>query len=243
MRFSIRNKLLITYLLLVILAIVGISVPNYLITRRDKRRESRQRIQIAFDMLRHDFVKRSAMYTMRFDEFLDDNIPLLSATYSYSRNPDETGTIDFLFDHFEAVAEGLKRFGRSADSDRILLYGANNQLLVVYQRAAGQETFRSLFVSEKEGAKFLNMDDARVRAEITFRKNNQVLNISNKPFPDTPLPEGLPLYFPGDVPDTPTVAIFQEQQKIGLRISVPILRRDQKIGSLIGETLYTQAMI
>ncbi len=243
MRFSIRNKLLITYLLLVILAIVGISVPNYLITRRDKRRESRQRIQIAFDILRHDFVRRRAMYTMRFDEFLDDNVPLLSAVYSYSRDPGEIGTINFLFDHFETVAEGLKRFGRGTDSDRILLYGSNAQLLVLYQRTDAQETFRSLFVSYREGQKFLNMDDSMVRSEITFRKNNQALNISNKPFPNTPAPEGLPLYFPGDVPDTPTVAIFQEQQKIGLRISVPILRRDQKIGALIGETFYTQAMI
>lgn len=243
MRLSIRHKLLMTYLLLVALAIVGISVPHYLITRRDKQRESRQRIQIAFDMLRHDFTKRVALYTTRFDEFLQDNTTLLSAVYSYSRDSSEVGMINFLFDHFETVAEGLKRFGRGTNSDRICLYGVNKQLLVVYQRAAGRETFGSLFASYREGLKYLNMDDASVRAEITFRKNNLILNIPNKPFPETPAPDGLPLYFADDIPDVPTVTLFQEQQIVGFRISVPIIRRNQKIAVLIGETFYTQAMI
>lgn len=233
MRLSIRHKLLMTYLLLVALAIVGISVPHYLITRRDKQRESRQRIQIAFDMLRRDFTKRVAMYTTRFDEFLEDNVTVLSAVYSYSRDSSETGTINFLFDHFETVAEGLKRFGRGTNSDRICLYGVNKQLLVVYQRETGREAFGSLFVSEREGLKYLDMGDASVRAEITFRKNNLTLNIPNKPFPETPVPEGLPLHFADDVPDVPTVTLFQERQTVGFRISVPIIRRNQKIGLLI----------
>lgn len=243
MKVSIRHKLLFTYLLLVALAIVGISVPHYVITSRDKQRESRQRIQIAFDLLHHDFAKRAAMYTTRFDEFLEGNISLLSATYSYSRDSSEAGTINFLFDHFDTVAEGLKRFGRGTDSDRIALYGANKQLLVVYQRAAGHETFGGIFASYREGLKYLNMDDASVKAEITFRKNNQALNITNKPFPETPAPEGLPLYFDGEFPDAPTVTLFRDQKTIGLRISAPIIRRNQKIGVLTGETLYTQAMI
>jgi len=243
MQVSIRQKLLFTYALLVALAIIGISVPHYLITSRDKQRESRQRIQIAFDMLRHDFAKRVTMYTTRFDEFLEGNVSLLSAAYSYSRDSSEMGTITFLFDHFDIIAEGLKRFGRGTNSDRILLYGANKQLLIAYQRTVEGEAFGSFLASEREGQKYLDMDDANVRAEITFRKNNLVLNISNKPFPDTPIPEGVPVKFDGEFPDTPTVGLFQQQNMIGLRISVPIIRRDEKIGLLVGESIYTQAMI
>ena len=50
MRLSIRGKLFIMCLLLVLLSVGGISTTYYILTIKDKERESRQRIRISFDI-------------------------------------------------------------------------------------------------------------------------------------------------------------------------------------------------
>ena len=128
MRLSIRAKFLIVCLLLVFSAIVGISATYYTLTRRDKQRESRQRIQIGFDIILNDFSKRVNAYTESARKFLAENVTLLWATYTYSRDSSEAGTIQFLFDNFADVSQELKQFGRVSLADRVMLYGANKRL-------------------------------------------------------------------------------------------------------------------
>ena len=49
MHVSIQAKLLVMSILLVLLITAGISTTYYILTKQDKQRESRQRIQVAFD--------------------------------------------------------------------------------------------------------------------------------------------------------------------------------------------------
>lgn len=103
MHLSIRTKFLALCTILVFVSTMGISATYYVLAKQDKQRESRQRIQIAFDMILHDYAKRIHTYTASVNKFLQENITLLWATYKYSLDDSESGTISFLFDHFTDV--------------------------------------------------------------------------------------------------------------------------------------------
>ncbi len=243
MNMSVRTKFLILCILLVLMITIGISATYYVLTRQDKQRESLQRIQIAFDIILNDFTKRVTTYTTSVQRFLNENITLLWATYSYSLDDSEQATIRFLFDNFRDVAGELQQFGRVALADRVMLYGANKRLLVVYQRIGDQERQGSYFVSEKEGGNYLPMDDLSIEAELTFRRNNLAIHAISRPFPDTPLPAGVKADYAGEFPQTITITLFRERQQLGIRIEAPIYRREHIMGMLIGEVFYTQDMI
>ncbi len=243
MRVSIRTKLLVICIALVLLTTTGISITYYVLTRQDKQRASRQQIQIAFNILLNDFAKRINTYAVSVRQFLQENVTLLWATYTYSLDDSEDGTIRFLCDHFPDVSAELKQFGRVALADRVMLYGANKRLLVVYQRLNGRETRGGYLVSAEEGNKYLPMDNLSVQAEITFRRNNLAIHVTNTELPETPFPQGVSAMYAGDVPDVVSVGLFRLHQQLGIRVVAPIYRRDQVMGILIGETFFTQDMI
>jgi hypothetical protein len=77
MRVSIRTKLLVICIALVLLTTAGISITYYILTRQDKQRASRQQIQIAFNILLNDFAKRITTYAVSVRQFLQENVTLL----------------------------------------------------------------------------------------------------------------------------------------------------------------------
>lgn len=243
MRVSIRTKLLVICIALVLLTTTGISITYYVLTRQDKQRASRQQIQIAFNIILNDIAKRINTYTVSVRQFLQENVTLLWATYTYSLDDSEEGTIKFLFDHFADVSAELKQFGRVALADRVMLYGANKRLLVVYQRLNGYETRGGCLVSAAQGHQYLPMDNLSVQAEITFRRNNLAIHAQNTELPDTPFPQGVSAVYAGDVPNVISVGLFRLRQQLGIRVVAPLYRRDQVLGILVGETFFTQDMI
>ena len=243
MKVTLQTKLLLLCMSLILFTTTGVSLTYYRLTRQDKQQESQQRMQIAFDIVLRDLQKRIDTYQAKFQEFIEGNVTLLQAAYTYSRDHSETGTITFLFDHFEAVSEQLKFFGRVVLTDHLLLYGANKRLLIAYQRENGKETLGSYFIGETDGIIYLDMDDMLTRSEITFRKNNLSINAKDKPFPILPLPEGIQAEYNGDVPEKLTTEVFPEGSRIGVRITAPLYRRDQVIAIIVGEVFYQQQMI
>ncbi|MCP4401653.1 MAG: hypothetical protein GY801_30675, partial [bacterium] len=86
MRASIQTKLLLLCVFLVLLTTAGISITYYMLTKRDKQRESRQRIRIAFDILLHGFAEQIETYTSRLEEFQKENSALTWAVHSYNED-------------------------------------------------------------------------------------------------------------------------------------------------------------
>ena len=93
MKASIQTKLLVMCILLVLLTIVGISATYYVLATRYMRRESRQRIRIAFDIILDDFANRLNTYASRVREFLTANEPLQVTTSSYQQDPGRISSI------------------------------------------------------------------------------------------------------------------------------------------------------
>lgn len=245
MKFSIRTKLLLLYGLLILLATVGLSSAYYVLARQDKQRESQQRIQVAFDVILHDMAKRIETYKTRFDEFLRQNVTILGATYNYTFDDSEWGTIKWIYTYFQPIADELKTFGRVALADRVILYGANKRLLVAYRRLADQEMVGGYLESEDEGHIYLDLEDPNLQSEIHRRGLEAQGNYFFKPrkLPETPLPRGINAYYDRDLPETSTIGLFERDGQAGIQIAATIYRRDVKMGVLLGEVLYTQVML
>lgn len=245
MRTSIRTQLLLLYGVLVVLATVGLSGAYYLLSRQDKQQESQQRIQVAFDVILHDMAKRVDTYKTRFDEFLRQNVTILGAAYSYTFDDSEWGTIKWIYTYFQPVADELTTFGRVALADRVILYGANKRLLVVYRRIDDQEPVGGYLEAEGEGNVYLDMEDPNLQSEIYRRGLEAHGNYFFKPrkLPETPLPPGVNAYYERDLPETNTIGLFERDGQPGLQIAATIYRRDTKMGVLLGEVFYTQALL
>lgn len=241
---SIKTQLFLLCIMLVILTTAGVSIAYYWQTKQDKQQESRQRIQIAFDIILDDLNKRVDTYQSHFNEFLKDNLTLMGALYTYSVDSSEWGTIKFLGDHFQPLAADIKQFSRVVHADRVMLYGQNKRILLVYHRLPDRDTVGSYLVSEEEGALYLPMeDDSQVEAEIVLRWNNAAIRHKGSRLPQNPLPEGIPADYTRDIPENITATLFTEGQQLGLRVVAPIFRRKEPIGILVGETWYTQEMV
>lgn len=240
---SIRITFLFVCSVLIILTVAGLSSTYYFLVKQDKQREFQQQIQVAFDIILDDYAKRKNDAITRINKFVEQNDALLQATYSYSRDDSETGTIRFLSEHFPRVSQELKTFSEVIFSDRIMLYGANKRLLIAYQQRADQNGLGSYFTSPEEGDTYLPMNDISVLTEITYRHNNLSINAKNQLFPKRPLPSGVTAYFNGEIPERPSYSVFKEDQRLGRRVIAPIYRREQKIGTLVCDDFYTEELV
>lgn len=234
MKISINTKFFAVSILVALLTAAGISATYYVLIRQDKQRESRQRIRIAFDIILDDFADRLNAYRQRFNEFLKEDTTLSGTTYFYSQDTSQIGSIQFIIAYFTKVAEELKKFGHIVSADRLSLYGADKRLLAVYQRDEGQETVGAYMVSQTGNDTYLSLDDPSQLSQIRF---------SDTPLPETPLPSGVNAQYNGDIPDIIAIDLFSEEQKFGFRITVPVYRRESKMGVLVGEVFYTQSIL
>jgi|PlaIllAssembly_1097288.scaffolds.fasta_scaffold2739056_1 hypothetical protein len=85
MKMSIQTKLLLMTIFLVAVTTVGISLAYYVLTRQDKQRESRQRIQIAFKIILDDVNNRREQSIRSFEKFLKEE-QTLNEVLNYTRH-------------------------------------------------------------------------------------------------------------------------------------------------------------
>ena len=234
MRTSIKTKLLALCIFLVLLTAIGISTTYYWLTKRDKHRESRQRIQIAFDIILDDFVTRADTYTRRLEEFLKENVPLSRATYFYSRDEVQLQSMEFILIHFSQVAEDLTKFGRTILANRLTLYGINKRLLLVYQNHEDQEDIGIYMLTHTGDNTYLSLNNPSDRSRILF---------SNQQIPDVPLPVGVADHFEGNIPESITTDLVNDGQRLSLKIVAPVYRHERLTGVLVCEVFSTQSIV
>lgn len=126
MKISIQTKLLTLSIFLVILAILTTSIAYYVLARQDKHRESRQRIQIAFDIIRDDFAEQFQAHSKQIEEFLQRDQSLTLATQVYTRQTTEQMGLT------QAIVSQLVRVGSITSANRLKIYSAEKKLLVTY---------------------------------------------------------------------------------------------------------------
>ncbi len=234
MKSSIQTKLLVMCIFLVLLTTVGLSVTYYVLATQYMRRESRQRIRIAFDIILDDFADRLHTYADRVDEFLRSNEPLQVTTFSYQQDPDRISSISFISTNLAKAAEELKRFAHVNAARRLLLYGTDKRLLTFYQQNDGRENL-GIYVTAAEGSDtYIPLDDP---SELT------PMLLGRKPIPDIPVPSGVSTYYEEDIPLRISTDVFTEGTQLGIRVTAPIYHQEILIGVLIADVCYTQSMM
>jgi len=131
MKLSLQTKFLFVSILLGFLTTAGVSTTYYVLTKQDKRRESRQRIRIAFDIVLNDFANRLNTYTQKIDEFLTTDTSLRMTTSSYQKKNSRISSISFIGNYLIPTANQIKGLGHDITMDRVALYAADKRLLAV----------------------------------------------------------------------------------------------------------------
>ena len=231
---SIRTKFLTVCIILVLLTTLGISAAYYVLTTQRMHQESRQRIKIAFDILLEDIHNRRDNYAARLDEFAARDTSLRLTTSAYMDDPGQMAQVSFLTSYLKETADSLQQFGHEIAASRLMLYGADQRLLLFYQRDDQQENLGAYMVSATGSNTFLSLNDFAKLSPLLF---------GEQAIPDAPLPEKISASYLADVPETPMLLVFSEGQQFGFRLAAPLLHRGKKTGVLVCEVFYGQTLL
>lgn len=234
MKISIQAKVFIMCLMLVILSVAGISTTYYVIMKQDKHRESRQRIQIAFDIILNDFHDWLEIYPKRFEEFLRQENTLRRAVHTYNKDSGQLGSSLFVTGHLIRVVEELKKFGNVISINRLSLFGGDKRLLATYYNSDDTEEMGVYVVSESGNDAYLSLVDRAKQADILY---------GSQSIPDAPLPPQIAGRYQGDLPESVFSELRSEEGEIRLRVVAPVFYLKKRVGLLIGEILFSQEMI
>ena len=229
---SIQMKLLLLCIFLVVITTLSLSATYYTLTKQDKHRESRQRLQIAFEIIRDDFVNRQKDYVTKFKEFIqqDTTMPWIMSIYQKKESEMKFFTSESNLSYLARVGPEVQKLGQLTASDQLLLYGMDTRLITAYYRDENLEETAAYITYESGKTSF-------IAADVFLN-----LHINRRTIPDTPLPEGLEANYTEDFPTNVTIRQFHEGPRFGLQISVPIFRKDVQVGLLVGKIYYTQGM-
>lgn len=236
---SIQTKFLLVCVLLICLMAISISMTYFVLVRREKQRESQQRIQVAFDIALNAMSTQFINYKKQIDAFLSESSAIRGVTsFFYTRMKSEgasqvPGAI--AASYLMNVIDDLRKVVQIVSLNRLMLYGPDKRLLTVYQQH-DQEEFVGMCVTlpQQEELSCLPLQDLSLTSQMLS---------GTVPLPEYSLPENLSVDFEKDFPETSRVSWFQEGNRLGVRIEAPIYHFETITGVLIGEMLYTQAWI
>lgn len=228
-------QLVSTSIILVLLAIIGVSVAYYALSHREKQQESQQRIQIGFDIILNDLAKQTQTYTTRILDFLQHESAPYTAVSLYNSDPRQLRDARFVSSYIANAADKLKGFAYVIAAQELRLYGNDQRLLVVYQRKADLDIVGGYVISATGQDAYFPLDDPSLVAKaLVFEK---------KPIPDAVLPQDLAPTYPEMIPETITAGFFRKGTQLGFRIVAPLTGSGKVAGVLVGEIALTQAMI
>lgn len=234
MRVSIRIKLLVMSVLLVLLTTVSLSTTYYIQARRYMQRESQKRIHIAFDIMLTDFAERAASYTTSVQDFLETNDPLKTTTAAYLQDPSRIGSISFISSNLAKAAGELRRFAHVQSAQRLMLYGHDLRLMAIYQQRAEHEDV-AIYVPFQEGEDvYIPVDDPATLTSML---------LGREAIPEIPTLSSTATRYQREVPETISTVIFAQGVQPGIRVTAPLYDDDVFAGLLIFESVYTQQII
>ena len=239
LKSSIRKKFLLLCILLVVIMTVSISTMYFVMTQRDKQRQSQQRLQVAFDMVLHEFRDQIGIFSRGFEEFLKDSKSLRGAASTSAllmENPQAEDQRSLSLSYLLTVTEELTKFAHIMSASRLIVYGADASVLALYQLTEEEEETVGLSTISSTGNQtYLALDDPALARKMLS---------GQEPIPDALFPFGVPTHFYDEIPPETSVSFFHESGKFGLRIIAPVYNLDNEIvGVLLGDIFYSQGWI
>ena len=239
MNFSIKTKLLIMCILLVLLTAVSISISYYGVTKQDKQRETQQRIQIGFDIIFDDYQNRVTDSSTKVRDFLQENALMLSwSLEEYIQDNAKIGSPQFIAADMARTATALEGLGYLLSASRLMMYASDGRLISAYLRDAGQAVTGA-------GVYARSSTDNDTYLPVSGQKQLMtMILLGDREVPDMPLPSDIPaVYSSSEIPDSLRVAPFSDGRRIGFRFMMPIASEENTFGILVGDIFYTPDMI
>ncbi len=232
MQFPIRVKFLAICIGLVLLTTLSLSSAYFLLARQDQQRESRERIQVGFDIIFDGLTNLIETHRSTLVDFLEKDTRLKGAIDLYLQQDDHLTAIRAIAFDLTSLVNEVNTLKDQLHPDRFFIYDPDSRLLVAYQHQAGEEHIGSYVISETGQDTYLPMDDPAIQTTL----------MREKKISDAPLPEGVVSHYPGEIPETVLTEEFTDGLRVGVRITVPALYYDRIIGVFVSEVLYTNAL-
>ena len=232
MQFSIRIKFLIICITLVLITTVSISSAYYVLAGKNAQRESRERIQVGFDVIFDGLTNLRETHRHTLLDFLDKDTRLKGGIDMYLQQDDHLTAIRPIAFDLTSLVNEAKILKDRLHPDRFFIYGHDKRLLVAYRNQDGEEQIGSYVISETGQDTYLPMDDPAI----------QTILMREKSIPDVPLPDGISPHYGDDIPETTIIEKFTDEQAVGVRITVPAVYYERVIGVFVSEILYTNAI-
>lgn len=232
MKIPLQTKFFLLFVSIGLIMTVSISFAYYTLTRRDKQRESRERLQIAFDILldsHHDRIERSMR---QMDDFLRTNGKIGNLIYLYRQEGGENSK-RAIGVYLVNIANELQQFAHIASTDRLTLYDSNKRLLALYIRQPDQEILGGYVNTSGGKPTYLPLQDPEVRGRLLFDKEIE----------DIPLPAAIPAETSIDPSTQIRAEMISENGQVGIRIMSPIVVMGRYVGLLLSDLFYTQPMM
>jgi len=233
-KYSIKLKFLCLSILIVIITTLGISGSYYILTKYDKREETKQHIQIAFDFIYDDINNRLKDSAKEFDEYVKGHYGISETVSAYNTNKHQIKSMIFINTYLRTVAADLKKFGQAVNADEISLYTKDKRLLVTYSNKNGKKTIGGYVVSSEGKNSYLSFEDSPEFRQIFF-ENKQITYV--------PLESDVSALYEGEIPDETVSEIFNEQGRLGIRTKSPVYIFGEKLGVLIGNIYISENII
>ncbi len=233
MKASIQVKVLALCTVLVLITTFGISLTYYFLTKQDKNRESRERIQVAFDIALDGFQERLEHYTRRLEEFVSKGTRIGGNIYLYkdeaSRDVKRAIGVYLL-----KMANELKQFAQVLDPDRLLLYNMEKQLMILYYQTDERQSVGGYVPAETGEYTYLPMNDFELQGKLLGGD----YRIEEHPFPIEVMTE-----YEGEVPADISHEVMTKGSHIGIRVAAPVYNLQEQIGFLVTDVFYDQELI
>lgn len=237
MTFSLKTKLLVMCILLVLLTTASISISYYGLTKQDKHRESQQRIQIGFDIIFDDYQSRITDYTTKVKDFLQKNAFMFGwSLEQYMQDNAKLGSPQFIASDMARMATALEELGYLLSANRLMLYASDDRLISAYLQDDSQR-LAGVYARSSTGS------DTYLPVSAPSQLMTMIL-LGDQNVPDKPLPPDIPaLYSYSEIPDSLRVEPFSDGRRLGIRFTVPTLYEENIFGVLVGDIFYTPEMI
>ncbi len=231
MRTTIQAKILFLCLFLVLLTTIGTSTGYYLLARDNQQRESRNSIQIAFDVILDDLYARSQNYTAQFDEFLKREVTAAWTASLYNEDKEEIASRQFVISYLVSLAGSVKDFGSISGLSRLMLFAKDGRLLLIYQRGEDGEHIGAYLKSSTGQDTYFSLDNTAEISSIIY---------TGAMIPDRPISPDIPVLYTQEIPKTTTVSLSSRASRLFFSVEAPLYRQDQNVGVMVGEIAYKQ---
>ena len=233
MKISLQRKFFLLFVLVGLMMTIGISFAYYTLTKRDKQRESRERLQIAFDILLDSHRDRAERSIRQMQDFLRTNGKIGNQIYLYKQEGGEDSKRAIGI-YLVNIVNELQQFAQIASPDRLILYDSNKRLLALYIRNEGEQDIIGGYVKTSDGTPtYLPLHDPEVRGRLLLDKDIEEHN----------LPATIPTETSIELSEQIRTEMINEHGRVGIRIIAQVLVMNQYVGLLMSDIFYTQPVM